>query len=57
MLDISFSRLQDGQVSSLSNGGSLHFPWATEESMMTCTLEACTGAAAQWIRKESLLRR
>ncbi|CAE7485634.1 unnamed protein product [Symbiodinium sp. CCMP2456] len=34
------------KVPSLANGGSIHWPWSMEESMMTCTPEACTGSCA-----------
>eukprot|EP00435_Cladocopium_sp_Y103_P006779 s4576_g2.t1 len=29
------------KVTSLSNGGSLHFPWSMESSMLTCTGDVC----------------
>ncbi|CAE7731606.1 unnamed protein product [Symbiodinium sp. CCMP2592] len=34
------------KVPSLAKGGSIHWPWSMEESMMTCTPEACTGSCA-----------
>ena len=34
------------KVSSLSNGGSLHFPWSMEQSMLTCTNDMCTGVCS-----------
>lgn len=34
------------KVASLSNGGSLHFPWSMESSMLTCTSDVCTGVCA-----------
>eukprot|EP00913_Durusdinium_trenchii_P022346 g20992.t1 len=34
------------KVSSLANGGSLHFPWSMEESMLTCKDDVCTGVCS-----------
>ncbi|CAJ1453082.1 unnamed protein product [Effrenium voratum] len=31
------------KVTSFSNGGSIHWPWSMEDSMMTCTAPECTG--------------
>ncbi|CAJ1352787.1 unnamed protein product [Effrenium voratum] len=34
------------KVTSFSNGGSIHWPWSMEDSMMTCTAPECTGVCA-----------
>ena len=34
------------QVPSLANGGSVHWPWSMEETMLTCTAEDCTGGSS-----------
>ena len=41
------ARLCPWKVPSLAKGGSIHWPWSMEESMMTCTPEACTGRFRQ----------